>query len=100
MDKEKIKQLLAQASDAIKQIETLLADSTAQQEAKAVTSEPTPACDLASLRDMCIAAAKQGMTTNVVEFLTAHGAKKLTELDEQYYAELVQELKSWGLKYE
>ena len=99
MDIEKIKQLLAQASDTIKQIETLLADN-AQQEAKAVTSEPTPACDLASLRDMCIAAAKQGMTTNVVEFLTNHGVKKLTELDEQYYAELVQALKSWGLKNE
>lgn len=102
METEKIRQLLAQASDAIKQIETLLADNT-PQEATAVTAEPTPAtpaCDLASLRDLCILAAKQGMTTNVVDFLTAHGVKKLTELDEQYYGDLVQALKSWGLKNE
>lgn len=52
-------------------------------------AEPAPALDIDSVRAVCTKLSKKGKTKVIVDFLHAHGAESLPQLNPSHYAELV-----------
>lgn len=52
-------------------------------------AEDAPALDIDAVRAVCVKASKKGRTKVVRDFLEAHGAESLPQLDPAHYAELV-----------
>jgi hypothetical protein len=74
--------------------------------APAAVSAPAPAqvpaapaaLTLPDVRAVCVRAGQAGLTQEVVSFLAAHGVKLLTDLDPQFYPELLAALAVKGVK--